>query len=228
MPAYNEAGNIAAAIEEVTARVFDVVPDSELIVIDDGSRDETAAISGGASECDPRVRVIRQANSGHGPALVNGIRAARGERLLLLDSDRQIGLERFAETWRLGAEHDAVLGVRAQRFDPRHRRLLSAMLRLAMRLALRVDAADPNAPYKLLARAQALRAIETMPPTPRIPSILLVVHLHRSRARIVEQLVRHAPRTAGRSTLDLRRLARFCAGALRELLSYDRKLRGSG
>lgn len=224
MPAYNEAANIEAAIDDVVAQVFAVVPAAEMLVVDDGSRDATGAIAAECSRRDPRIRVIVQANAGHGPALVRGLREARGDYCLLLDSDRQIGLGDFAETWRLAQDHDAVLGVRRDRADPRHRLLLSATLRAGMAAFLGVRSSDPNVPYKLIRRRVALDALDAMPPQPRIPSILLVVYLARRGLATVEQPVRHFERVAGETTLRFMRLVRFCRAALGELLRFDRSL----
>src|SRR5690349_18320891 len=78
IPAYNEAASIAA----VLARVAGQLPDAELIVVDDASTDDTAAI---AESCG--ARVIRQAyNKGNGAAVKAGLRAATGEVVLLLDA----------------------------------------------------------------------------------------------------------------------------------------------
>jgi glycosyltransferase involved in cell wall biosynthesis len=224
MPAYNEADNIEAAVADVVANVFRVVPDAELLVVDDGSRDATGAIATACSVREPRIRVIPQANAGHGPALVHGMRAARGDYCLLLDSDRQIGLQEFDETWRLREHNDAVLGVRRNRADPRHRLVLSAMLRGGMAAVLGIRSSDPNVPYKLVRRECALEAIRAMPAQPRIPSILLTVYLNRRGLAVVEQGVPHFARTAGETTLKFMRLARFCRAALGELWRFHRAL----
>jgi glycosyltransferase involved in cell wall biosynthesis len=224
MPAFDEAGNIEAAIADVVASVFRVTPAAEMIVIDDGSRDDTVAIARAWARRDPRVRVVAQANAGHGPALVRGMHEARGDYLLLLDSDRQIGLRDFAETWRLAQHRDAVLGVRRDRADPRYRLALSGMLRAGLAAAFGIRSADPNAPYKLVRRDCALDAIGAMPARPRIPSILLTVYLARRGLRTVEQPVPHFERAEGESSLKFARLVRFCAASLVELLQYHRKL----
>ncbi|MBN9427504.1 MAG: glycosyltransferase family 2 protein [Burkholderiales bacterium] len=224
MPAYNEAENIAAAIDDVIEHVFAVVPSAELVIVDDGSRDATGAVAQRVADGDPRVRVVTQANAGHGPALVRGIHEARGDWCLLLDSDRQIGLQDFAVTWQLARQNDAVLGVRRRRHDPRHRLVLSRLLRGALSGLLGVHSTDANVPYKLLPRTLALEATAAMPPQPRIPSVLLTVYLHRRGLRIAEQDVQHFARSAGEASLRWRRLIAFCRTALRELLRFHRSL----
>jgi glycosyltransferase involved in cell wall biosynthesis len=81
IPAYNEA----ASIERVLAKVGAQLPDAELIVVDDASRDETVALATRAG-----ATVISQPyNKGNGAAVKAGIRAATGEVILLLDADGQ-------------------------------------------------------------------------------------------------------------------------------------------
>lgn len=224
MPAYNEEQNIAAAIADVIANVFAQVPEAELIVVDDGSRDTTNAIARSCAAMDARIRVLRQTNAGHGPALVTGVMQSRGTHCLLLDSDRQIGLQHFAETWSLARDRDAVLGVRRKRHDPWHRLVLTAMLRAGLVTFLGVRSSDANAPYKLVRRDIALDAIRFMPKRPRIPSVLLTVYLRRNGHRVVEQVVPHLARTAGQPSLRLRRLLSFCVAATVELLRFQRRL----
>lgn len=81
IPAYNEASGIGATLEDVRS----VVPDAEVLVIDDGSSDATGEIAAAAG-----ARVIRhRVNRGYGGALKTGIRAARGEVVILFDADGQ-------------------------------------------------------------------------------------------------------------------------------------------
>ncbi|MGQ0539158.1 MAG: glycosyltransferase family 2 protein [Gemmatimonadaceae bacterium] len=99
MPAYNEEGGIAEAVQAVQRHVFSVVPNAELVAVNDGSRDATGAILDELASRDARVRVVHKANGGHGPALISGLAAARGQFILLIDSDNQIPLESFARLW---------------------------------------------------------------------------------------------------------------------------------
>jgi cellulose synthase/poly-beta-1,6-N-acetylglucosamine synthase-like glycosyltransferase/peptidoglycan/xylan/chitin deacetylase (PgdA/CDA1 family) len=82
VPAHNEAANIASTVRSLLANDY---PWIEVVVVDDGSTDRTAEVVAGL--CQPGVRLIRQANAGKPAALNTGIRAARGELLILVDGD---------------------------------------------------------------------------------------------------------------------------------------------
>lgn len=75
LPTFNRAAMLPAAIESVLAQTFD---DFELIVVDDGSTDATAAVAERYAARDRRVRVIRKPNGGLPAALNTGFAAARG------------------------------------------------------------------------------------------------------------------------------------------------------
>ena len=84
MPAYNAEGYIREAIDSVLGQSF---TDFELIIINDGSKDDTQAIAEEYVRIDNRVRVIRQENKGEAGARNRGIAAASGEYITFLDSD---------------------------------------------------------------------------------------------------------------------------------------------
>ena len=142
MPAYNEEGGVSDAVAAVQEHVFSMAPTRELVAINDGSRDRTGAILDDLAARDPRVRAVTQQNGGHGPALITGLAAARGEYLFLIDSDNQIPLESFAPLWhQVRNGHDAAFGVRRVRNDARLRRVLTRRIRGALALLFGVKAA---------------------------------------------------------------------------------------
>ncbi len=114
IPAYNEEDGIAAIVERVLAiepslRAAGVAA-LECIVVDDGSRDRTAAI---VEQYAPRVRLIRQINKGYGGALKTGFNAASGELLGFLDADSTYPPEYFPEMCKVALDGaDLVIGSR--------------------------------------------------------------------------------------------------------------------
>lgn len=82
IPVYNRAQALRRAIESVRAQSFQ---DFEIVVVDDGSQDDSAAVA--ESFGDARIRIIRQANQGGGAARNRGIDEARGAFVAFLDSD---------------------------------------------------------------------------------------------------------------------------------------------
>src|SRR3954453_20637355 len=122
MPVYNEQDAVLLALDDVKQNVLDVIHGSELVAVNDGSKDQSGRLLDEAAKKDVRLRVIHQQNRGHGGALMTALDAARGEYVLLVDSDRQISLESFSAAWReIENGRDCVFGVRRRRHDPRIR-----------------------------------------------------------------------------------------------------------
>src|SRR5690349_6415087 len=97
LPAFNEEANVAAAIEAAKAAAEPLVHDVEVIVVDDGSRDATAARVREASASDARVRLLQHPhNRGYGAAVTTGLRAAQHPLVFYTDSDLQFDLRQIA------------------------------------------------------------------------------------------------------------------------------------
>lgn len=81
IPTYNDAPTLGKCLDSVFAQTY---PNLEVIVVNDGSTDETSSV---LEHYRDRIQVIRQANQGRNPARMRGFTEARGEYLLFLDSD---------------------------------------------------------------------------------------------------------------------------------------------
>jgi glycosyltransferase involved in cell wall biosynthesis len=93
MPVYNGAAFLRAAIDSVIGQSR---ADWELVVVDDGSTDASAAIAAAAAERDTRVRLLRKSKTGISETLNLGLAEARGEWIARLDSDDEMKPERLA------------------------------------------------------------------------------------------------------------------------------------
>jgi glycosyltransferase involved in cell wall biosynthesis len=126
MPAYNEAEGIAEAVSEAHESLVGLSYNFEILVVDDGSQDETAQIIAELAATWPRVRpILLPSNQGYGAALRAGFEAARYDLVAFTDADGQFFLEDLDDLIRLSSEYDVVVGRRAHRQDPWRRRFLS-------------------------------------------------------------------------------------------------------
>lgn len=225
MPVYNEEGAIALAIDDVQRHVLAHVPGAELVVVNDGSKDGTAAIIDAVAAADPRVRPYHQKNRGHGGALMAGLAQARGEFVLLIDSDRQILLDDFMSAWQqVQAGRDGVFGVRAVRHDPALRLKLSAFIRNVTGLLFGVRLVDPNVPYKLIRRSIWLAAKPFIPEDTLAPSLFLAVFAARRGHDIARVDIIHKERDTGEVSIRRFKLFKFCAKALGQMLAFRTRL----
>ena len=88
VPAYNERRRIGKTLEEILAHLRQASWNAEVLIVDDGSRDDTFQIASGFASANPQVRVIQNpGNQGKGYSVRNGMLNARGEILLFTDAD---------------------------------------------------------------------------------------------------------------------------------------------
>ena len=196
-----------------------------LVVVDDGSRDNTGPILDRAVADDDRVRVIHQSNQGHGGALMTGLSAARGEYVFLIDSDRQIALDDFSTAWRHVQDgRDGVFGIRRRRHDPVLRLKLSKFIRSVIGVLFGARLPDPNVPYKVLRRAIWQEARAVIPNGTLAPSLFLAIYASRRGCDIVNVEIVHKERDTGVVSIRRWKLFKFCARAFRQMIAFRRDL----
>jgi len=119
IPAFNEARNLSLLIDQVLATLTTLSPQVELIVVDDGSRDDTAAVMQAVCQAHPQVVYLKLSrNFGKESALTAGIEATRGDVVVLMDGDGQHPVTLVPDMltkWREGA--DVVYAIRRTRHD---------------------------------------------------------------------------------------------------------------
>ncbi len=202
-PAHNEAANLELLVEEALATLPSIADRFEVVIVDDGSRDETPAISDRLAAQHPEtVRVVHHArNQGYGAALRSGFRASRHELLAFTDGDRQFRVADLGRlTERLGQQDapDVVVGFRLKRADPPIRTAYARAYRLANRIFFGLRVRDVDCACKLFRRA-ALEGVR-VESGGAFFSAELLIKLQAAGCRIAEVGVPHYPRTAGSPT----------------------------
>lgn len=115
VPAYNEASGIGSCIDRMRAHLETLGVLWELVIVDDGSADATAARVEELAARDPRIRLVRGDHRGKGAAVRTGMLAARGDWRFMADADLSMppdNLDRFLRVIRQHRPPDVVIGSR--------------------------------------------------------------------------------------------------------------------
>jgi len=199
-PAYNDAPSLPTLL----AKTFDVlrehVADYEVIVVNDGSRDQTAQVLERLRvRYAPHLRVITHPeNLGYGGALRSGFRAATREFVFYTDGDGQYDPGELPSLLALaGPSIGLVNGYKLERHDPRHRIWIGQVYNFCARLLFRIRIRDIDCDYRLIRRA-LLDHIQLTSTSGTI-CVELVRKLELSGCQVAETGVHHYPRLHGRS-----------------------------
>lgn len=152
VPAYNEGSTLSSTLEQLTLRF----PDSEVIVVSDGSTDDTAAV---ARAFQPAVKVIEYSpNRGKGRAVCTGMLAATGEILIFTDADLPFGADgvsRLLDVFEARPSVDVVIAEKTGLYRGPLYRAARAVVRLGVRWSLGLDQTDTQAGLKGFRRRAA-------------------------------------------------------------------------
>jgi glycosyltransferase involved in cell wall biosynthesis len=209
-PMYEEEETVEPFLARVDAALAGV--EFELILVDDGSKDGTAAAMAAVAERDPRVKVVALSrNFGHQPALTAGLEHASGDAVVMLDGDLQDPPElipTMLERWREGV--DVIYAVREERkgetlFKKTTARWFYRVFRRLTRLDLAVESGD----FRLMDR-RALNALLAMPERNRfLRGMTVWVGFTQTAVTFVRE-----ERSAGVTKYPLRKMLRFSFDAI--------------
>jgi glycosyltransferase involved in cell wall biosynthesis len=195
IPAYNESARLGGTLEKVLAYVHACGWDAEVIVVNDGSRDNTADIVRGFSAKDPAVRLVENpGNRGKGYSVRNGMLHARGGIVIFSDADLSSPIEEAPKLLQaLAAGADIAIGSRWLRAEtqtqrqPLHRQIFGRIFNLMLRATLGLKFKDTQCGFKAF-RQPAVRALFPLQKIERWgfdPEILFLARKFKFRVREV-------------------------------------------
>jgi glycosyltransferase involved in cell wall biosynthesis len=201
LPAYNEADNIEPMVAEATPALESVTDDYEIVVVDDGSADDTAGVTRRVMQEYPRVRLVEHpVNQGFGAAVFSGFTSAEKDWIFYTDADRQFVLSELEQFVPFMDDADLIAGYRAPRRDPFMRVVYGKGWSALCTLLFGYTVRDVDCGFKLLRREIIQNLAPQIASRGATFSIEWLVRAKRAGYRFAELPVTHRPRVAGSQT----------------------------
>lgn len=199
-PAYYDGENIAQVVNKSVRLFSELCEDYEIVVINDGSPDNTGEVLDRLASVHNKVRVIHHpGNLGYAEALKTGFKnATRFEFILFTDGDNQYDVENFRDMIDYMADYDTIITYRTKNGNNFIRRVISWIFNRVLNIIFNEPFRDLSSAFRLVKRS-AVNSIKFRS-TGIFLSIEIILKLHKKNFRIKEIPVQTKRRLHGRST----------------------------
>ena len=229
IPAYNESETIRQVIDDW----YPIIEEhnggeSRLIIIDDGSKDNTYEIMLECAKDKPLFTPLQKPNSGHGATVLYGYHYALdhgADYVFQTDSDGQTLPSEFAPFWDVRESFDMVIGWRKGREDGLSRIFVTKVLKYVVYLCFGVFVTDANTPYRLMKADTLRRYIDIIPKDYNLSNVILSVIYARRKCAVKYMPITFRPRQGGVNSINMKRIFRIGKKALSDFREINRKLR---
>lgn len=153
LPAHNEAKNLPYILQEALEVLSTLGLDYEIIVVNDGSGDDTQLVVEGFVKKNPQIKLINHPkNLGYGAALTTGFKNSTKELVFFMDADRQFSITDITKLLPFTGEFDIVAGYRIIRHDPWYRVMIGRGYNLLVVTLFGVKLKDIDCAFKIYHR----------------------------------------------------------------------------
>ena len=182
IPVFNEQHAVASTIEAINAELQGIDLPFEVIVVDDGSTDNTSKILRDLQQRHPHMIVVEhEANWGYGAALKTGIAKSVFDKVLIIDADQTYPIEEIPQLIRLAGEYDMVVGSRTgpKAQIPLVRRPAKVILTWLAQFLSNRRIPDLNSGFRVFKKEIAQNWIHMIPDGFSFTSTLTIIALHK-------------------------------------------------
>ena len=229
IPAYNESENIEACINDwyPVIEKHNGNGNSRLVIINDGSKDNTLEILKKLAETRPYLQPLDKPNGGHGSTVLHGYRYAidhHTDYVFQTDSDGQTDPKEFEQFWELRHEYDAVIGNRVVRGDGKDRKFVENVVCLLLRIIFGISVEDANAPFRLMKTNLVAKYIDKLPKDFNIPNIMFTTYFvyHKERVKFIP--ITFKPRQGGVNSINIKRIVKIGWNAVGDFYKLKRNI----
>ncbi|MDR1997852.1 MAG: glycosyltransferase family 2 protein [Candidatus Margulisbacteria bacterium] len=227
IPAYNEEDNIASVAREWHTVVAKINSQSRLVIIDDGSKDNTYNILKTLETNLPQLIGITKPNNGHGATILYGYNYALeqgADFIFQTDSDRQTVAADFWQFWPQRNNFSVLLGHRNQRQDGWSRILITKILRLVLNCIFGLNITDANVPFRLLQRKVLQKYLPKIPRDFYLANVILTVYLVKHKENIKYIPITFKPRGGGASFVNYKSIFKIGRRAVKDFWEVKKEL----
>lgn len=225
-PAYNEEENIATVIESATRVLATMAKKYEiLVIVYEGSTDNTRQIVKDITKSDPHVRLIIQPKEERGINRANiiGFQNAQYPLIFYADADNQFRIEEFITFLPFIEKYDIIAGYRRKRHDPLARVITSKIYNFLVRQLFSIPYRDVDCSFRLV-KKHVFNSIKLSANT-GVGTSELLAKAHNEGFKILQIPVNHYPRTKGKSVFETRNLNIPRLSVVKEIIGELRQVR---
>lgn len=227
MPAYNEEENIESVVSQWHPVVDKISNGSKLMIVNDGSKDNTFRILLELQKVYPLLIPIDKPNSGHGASCLFSYRKAIGggaEYIFQTDSDGQTNPGEFWKFWERRNDYDFVIGYRMKRQDGFSRKVVSRILKILVFMMFRENVKDPNTPFRLMNAEKLKSVLEFIPEDFFLSNVIISTLVVRRKEKYLWLPISFKPRQGGINSINLKRIIQIGFKAIKDFYDLKRRL----
>jgi len=230
IPAYNEEENIKSVIDDwyPVVEKYNGDGESRLVIIDDGSKDDTYKIMKEYAKTRPLFHPITKPNAGHGATVLYGYQYALengADYIFQTDSDGQTLPEEFHPFWDIKDDYDMVIGYRNKREDGFSRVVVTKTLKLVIRLCFGVKVTDANTPFRLMKAERLNEAIKLVPENFNLSNVIISVIYAKKQYPVKFIPITFRPRQGGVNSINLKKIFHIGVQAVKDFKAINRAIK---
>lgn len=203
LPAYNEEKNLNATVKNVVDNLKKNFSEWELIIVNDGSKDNTGQVADSWAAKSKFIKVIHHnPNQGYGPALISGLYACKYPWISFIDSDGQFDFSEITNFVQVQEKTNAdlVIGFYKKRQVPFNRKLNSKLWQVIVWLLFGLNVKDIDCGFKLISKKVVDKIDRLQSKRGAFISSEFLIKSKKAGFKIVEIGVNHYPRVQGEGT----------------------------
>lgn len=228
IPAYNEEMNIEAVIRDWHPVAKRIGNGSKLVIIDDGSKDNTYRIMQRLTEEYDCLMPLTKPNKGHGATVLYGYRYALeqgADYIFQTDSDGQTLPEEFWAFWEKRKTSAMVIGHRKGRQDGFSRVLVTKTLKLVCLLCFGVKVTDANTPFRLMQASMLKNNLSLVPEDYNLSNVIISVIYAKKRLPVLYIPITFRPRQGGVNSINFKKITKIGRQAVKDFRTINQCLK---